>query len=161
MLLGGIWHGAGVNFIIWGALHGLFIVVNHFWRDYVVKAMPVFWRSRCLAFPAYILTMACVLLGWVFFRSETVSGAFLLTRRLFWIPDMSFEGDPVTTPQLSLIFAACLIATTLPNSRQVHDLLLSGNFAEHWRMMGMAAGVLFAVAFVSISPDSPFLYFQF
>jgi D-alanyl-lipoteichoic acid acyltransferase DltB (MBOAT superfamily) len=161
MLLGGIWHGAGVNFIIWGALHGFFIVVNHFWRDYVVAAKPVLGRSRYIALPAYVLTMACVLLGWVFFRSETVSGAFMLTRRLFWIPDMAFEGNPVTTSELSLILAACLIATTLPNSRQAHDLLLSGQLAGHWRTMGTAAGVLFAIAFVAISPDSPFLYFQF
>jgi len=161
MLLGGIWHGAGINFVIWGALHGLFIVVNHFWRDYVVPAMPAVARSRYLGIPAYILTMACVLLGWVFFRAETVSGAFMLTKRLFWLPQMSFEGNPATTSELSLILAACLIATALPNSRQVHDHLLSGGLAQHWRITGMAAGVLFAVAFVAISPDSPFLYFQF
>src|ERR1700730_4222392 len=118
MLLGGIWHGAGVNFVVWGALHGLFIVVNHFWRDYVVSAKPALGLSRYTVLPAYILAMACVLLGWVFFRSETVSGAFMLTRRLFWIPDMAFEGNPATTSQLSLMLAAGLIATTLPNSRQ-------------------------------------------
>jgi alginate O-acetyltransferase complex protein AlgI len=161
MLLGGIWHGAGVNFLVWGLLHGLFIVVNHLWRDHVVAAIPSLRRSSFLDVPAYILTMTCVLLGWVFFRSETVSGALTLTKRMFWIPDMSFAGNQVTTSQLSLMLAAGVIATTLPNSRQVHDLLLSGKLAEHWRVMSMAAGILFAIAFASISPDSPFLYFQF
>jgi alginate O-acetyltransferase complex protein AlgI len=161
MLLGGIWHGAGVNFVIWGALHGFFIVVNHLWRDYVVSAIPFLGRSKFLVPPAYVLTMACVLLGWIFFRSETLTGAAILAERMFWIPSMSFAGGlPVAPQAFSLILAAGLIATILPNSQQIHDWSLSDAVHERW-IAGMAAGALFAIAFVSISPDSPFLYFQF
>jgi alginate O-acetyltransferase complex protein AlgI len=163
MLLGGIWHGAGVNFVIWGALHGVFIVVNHLWRDYVVAAIPIIGRSKILVPPAYILTMTCVLLGWIFFRSETLAGAVTLAERMFWLPSMSFAGGlPITPQQLSLILFTGLIATLLPNSRQIHDWSLSGEVPQPWIVGAVAAaGAVFAVAFVSISADSPFLYFQF
>jgi alginate O-acetyltransferase complex protein AlgI len=160
MLLGGVWHGAGINFVIWGALHGVFIVVNHLWRDYVVAAFPVLGRSKLIAFPAHVLTMACVLFGWVFFRSETVKGACILAGQMLRPPGWSFADLPITPHEALLLFVAGLIATTLPNSREIHDWSLSGAGTKHWAI-GVAVGVLFAMAFVSISADSPFLYFQF
>jgi alginate O-acetyltransferase complex protein AlgI len=160
MLLGGVWHGAGINFVIWGALHGGFIVVNHLWRDYVVDAFPVLGRSKLIAFPAHVLTMACVLFGWVFFRSETVKGACILAGQMLRPPSWSFAELQITPQEVLLLFAAGLVATTLPNTRQIHDWLLSRAGVKYW-IIGVAAGVLFAIAFVSISADSPFLYFQF
>jgi alginate O-acetyltransferase complex protein AlgI len=161
MLLGGIWHGAGINFVIWGALHGFFIVVNHFWRDCVVTAVPTIGRSKILSLPSYVLTMLCVLLGWVFFRSETVAGALEIAEHMFWPPSISFpHGLSVSAQQTTLIVVAGLVATTLPNSRQIHDWSISVNVHRRW-LVGAVAGVLFAIAFVSISSDSPFLYFQF
>jgi alginate O-acetyltransferase complex protein AlgI len=161
MVLGGIWHGAGINFMIWGALHGCFIVINHLWRDYVVAAIPIVGRSKLLLPPAYVLTMACVMLGWVFFRSETLGGAYALAERMFWLPSVSFAGDfPVTLRQFSLILCAGLIVTAFPNSRQIHDWSLAGEARQLW-IVGALSGAVFAVAFVSITADSPFLYFQF
>ncbi|RYD50438.1 MAG: MBOAT family protein, partial [Verrucomicrobiaceae bacterium] len=64
MLLGGLWHGAGWTFIIWGALHGTFLCVNHAWFG-LRKRMS--WRA--LPKPlAIALTFIAVLVGWVFFR---------------------------------------------------------------------------------------------
>ena len=160
MLLGGIWHGAGINFVIWGALHGVFILVNHIWRDHVVAALPGLDRSRLVTVPSYLLTMLCVLLGWVFFRAETVTGALTLAKQMFLMRSMSLAALPITSQQVSLIFFAGLIAIALPNSRQIHDWLISGEGVKYW-FVGVAAGVLFALAVVSISADSPFLYFQF
>jgi alginate O-acetyltransferase complex protein AlgI len=161
MLLGGIWHGAGINFVIWGALHGLFIFVNHLWRDYVVAMIPALARSKVMFVPAYVLTMSCVLLGWLFFRSETTMGALALTERMFWPPSMSLAGGlPITQQEFSLILCAVFIAVAMPNSRQIHDWLFAIEVHRRW-MVGMAAGALFAAAFVSLSAESPFLYFQF
>jgi len=161
MLLGGIWHGAGINFVIWGALHGFFIVINHLWNDLVVHRFPIAARSRLLLPPAYILTMACVLLGWLFFRAETTFGALALAERMFWPPSMSLSSALSSDPkQLGLILLGGFIATALPNSLDIHNWCLSGEIHRRWAV-GAAAGALFAIALVSISADSPFLYFQF
>ncbi len=72
MLLGGIWHGAGWTFVIWGALHGTLIVVNHLWVDY----SPFHREKPSPARHAFftLLTLFCVVLTWVPFRAETVDG---------------------------------------------------------------------------------------
>ena len=46
MLLGGLWHGAGWTFIIWGGLHGAYLIVNHLW-DVLTKASPALSRAGC------------------------------------------------------------------------------------------------------------------
>ncbi len=71
MLLGGLWHGAGWNFVLWGGLHGSYLIVNHAWRRMMGPASdhPIaIGLSR-------LLTFAAVMLAWVPFRAETFEGA--------------------------------------------------------------------------------------
>jgi D-alanyl-lipoteichoic acid acyltransferase DltB (MBOAT superfamily) len=77
MLLGGIWHGAGWNFAIWGALHGLYLVINHAWR-----ALFGGWlgNTRTYRVLAWAVTFLAVVVGWVFFRAVTLDGALELLR---------------------------------------------------------------------------------
>ena len=81
MLLGGIWHGAGWTFFLWGSMHGLFIVINQLWRDHVKRTgaaakppgdrrmasrpTPGWYALGCRA-----LTFLLVLIAWVPFRAE-------------------------------------------------------------------------------------------
>jgi D-alanyl-lipoteichoic acid acyltransferase DltB (MBOAT superfamily) len=73
MLLSGIWHGAGFQFVLWGALHGLYIAVNHAWRMLLRPRLP--WRlPAAVANPASVgLTFLAVVLALVFFRAESVA----------------------------------------------------------------------------------------
>ncbi|HEX9395546.1 MAG TPA: MBOAT family protein [Burkholderiales bacterium] len=78
MLLGGLWHGAGWTFVIWGALHGAYLGVNHAWR--ALKAR-LGWRERdawWTRFGARLLTFLAVMLAWVFFRAEDLPSALRL-----------------------------------------------------------------------------------
>ena len=66
MLLGGLWHGAGWTFVLWGAVHGLLIVGNHLWRKcrlYRPLSAPVAW----------LITMLCVVVAWVPFRAADLA----------------------------------------------------------------------------------------
>lgn len=74
MLLGGLWHGAGWNFIIWGGLHGLYLVIHQLWRAGLSKLSlaPSGAVYRALA---WLVTMVCIVVGWVFFRATTFEGA--------------------------------------------------------------------------------------
>jgi D-alanyl-lipoteichoic acid acyltransferase DltB (MBOAT superfamily) len=76
MLLGGLWHGAGWTFVIWGGLHGIFLVVNHAWqglRQQVIGLSAP--RPRWSQVPAVLLTFLAVVVAWVFFRSKSVEAA--------------------------------------------------------------------------------------
>ncbi len=73
MLLGGLWHGAGWTFVVWGGLHGTYLVVNHAWH-----ALSASWRfgrgSWWMATGARVITFLAVILGWVVFRAQSVEG---------------------------------------------------------------------------------------
>jgi len=74
MLLGGLWHGAGWTFVIWGGLHGFYLFVNHTWRSF--KQHRGWGRDGRLArFGSGALTFLAVVTGWVFFRADSVSSA--------------------------------------------------------------------------------------
>jgi D-alanyl-lipoteichoic acid acyltransferase DltB (MBOAT superfamily) len=76
MVVGGVWHGAGWTFVIWGALHGAFLVVNHLWR----QAMPDFGArpgavGAAARLAAQSLTFLCVMTALLFFRAASVEAA--------------------------------------------------------------------------------------
>ena len=76
MLLGGLWHGAGWTFVVWGGLHGAYLVINHLWRALRRWVWPNApentWWGRGTA---RMLTFLAVVVGWVFFRAESVGAA--------------------------------------------------------------------------------------
>jgi hypothetical protein len=79
MLLGGMWHGAGWNFIIWGALHGFYLVIHHAWAA-VSKHMTFLSRSMAWRLIATAITFTAVCFAWVFFRSPDLATSWEIIR---------------------------------------------------------------------------------
>ncbi|MEZ0232735.1 MAG: MBOAT family protein [Methylophilaceae bacterium] len=79
MLLGGLWHGAGWTFVVWGGLHGFYLVLNHSWRTFKEK---MHWGNggKLLQLGAGLLTFLAVVVGWVFFKSDTVLSAITMLK---------------------------------------------------------------------------------
>jgi len=84
MLLGGLWHGAGWTFIVWGGLHGLYLIVNHGWRTMTKRFFPRVAVSRNLLLRmAFIaLTFLCVTIAWVFFRATSLDSAVAMLKAM-------------------------------------------------------------------------------
>ncbi len=72
MVLGGLWHGASWNFIVWGGLHGAALSLNHFWRDKTRRRIP--------AVLGWGLTLWFVALCWIFFRAHDFESALYMVR---------------------------------------------------------------------------------
>jgi D-alanyl-lipoteichoic acid acyltransferase DltB (MBOAT superfamily) len=79
MLLGGLWHGAAWNFVIWGGLHGLYLCINHLWRAWRGDA-PASMPAKAFCWAA---TFFAVVIAWVFFRARTAAGAWQMLGSLF------------------------------------------------------------------------------
>ncbi|VAW52109.1 Probable poly(beta-D-mannuronate) O-acetylase [hydrothermal vent metagenome] len=77
MLLGGLWHGAGWTFIIWGALHGCYLVVNHLWRSFY-SGLGLNADNTCYKSFSRIITFLAVVVSWVFFRAESLDAALII-----------------------------------------------------------------------------------
>ena len=81
MLLGGLWHGAGWTFVLWGALHGLYLVINHAWHRLTRRLPPIPWLPSILTrLLAWLVTFLAVVIGWVFFRSANLEAALGMLR---------------------------------------------------------------------------------
>jgi alginate O-acetyltransferase complex protein AlgI len=162
MLLGGIWHGAGWNFLIWGALHGVFIVTNHLWRDFITPRLGSAIKSGTYVFAGHLVTMLCVIIGWIFFRATTIGGALSLLTSIgsTSLGSWSYTNLQIHVADILMISTAGLIAFSRPNSRQIHDWLM--NDQRYYALpLGLAFGIIAAVSITFISSNSPFLYFQF
>ena len=86
MVLGGFWHGASWNFVLWGALHGVLLALYHLWRNVASAGI-----RRLIAPIGVPLTFVCVVLAWVPFAAETLGGTARIYTAL-----AAFEG--VTFP---------------------------------------------------------------
>jgi alginate O-acetyltransferase complex protein AlgI len=76
MVFGGLWHGASWNFVLWGALHGIFLAVNHAWRHFTGAARFGI-AGRCAA---WFITFICVCIAWVLFRAADLTTAASIYR---------------------------------------------------------------------------------
>jgi D-alanyl-lipoteichoic acid acyltransferase DltB (MBOAT superfamily) len=93
MLLGGLWHGAGWNFVAWGALHGLYLVINHGWHR-VAGLLPFAGRNyfglgKLLA---WLITFLGVVIGWVFFRATDFTSALAMLEGMFGFNGISLPN---------------------------------------------------------------------
>ena len=81
MLLSGLWHGAGYGFVIWGLLHGSYLLINHAWNLY----RPLFWpnnasHAKVMTPIGFILTFVAVVFAMAFFRSPTIGGGLAIAK---------------------------------------------------------------------------------
>lgn len=164
MLLGGLWHGAAWTFVVWGALHGTFLVINHLWRRDVGSAPS----GRLQRLAGGVLTFAAVTVAWVVFRAESLEVAGALYRGMAGLNGWSarpFAGFelPYKVSEFYQTFLLCgVVAFCLPNSGQLARWL-PPRISTRPRVVASALllGVLFGAGVSRLGVHSPFLYFQF
>ncbi len=93
MFLSGLWHGAGYGYIVWGVLHGSYLVINHAWHIY----RPRFWpdnrsHDRIMAPIGFILTFCAVVLAMAFFRSSSIEAGLTLMRGMLGLNGVSLPN---------------------------------------------------------------------
>lgn len=83
MLLGGIWHGAGWTFMLWGALHGVYLGINHFWRFLTGRFNGLRVASSYVSWSFLPLTFASVAFAWIAFRAASIENFYSIVRGVF------------------------------------------------------------------------------
>ncbi|SFQ32664.1 MBOAT family protein, partial [Variovorax sp. 770b2] len=174
MLLGGLWHGANWTFVIWGALHGTFLMINHIWNARFRRDGKT--RSRLTRLLGWLLTILCVMVAWVVFRAESMHAATDIYKGMLGLhgaPGRAFHEFltlPYRKPEFfQTMLVALLICFTLPPTialqrwvpqvqslagRPVLSKLLTAAMAP-------ATVILLGVCVSKLGTYSPFLYFQF
>jgi alginate O-acetyltransferase complex protein AlgI len=184
MVLGGLWHGASWTFVLWGAAHGMLLVINHGWRalcgerEYGIPGRVLSWA----------ITFLSVCFAWVLFRADSLDSATIIYRGMLglngvtlpgslsalgtWTDRLGVRFDDVwqrlplaglsTSDFMLLTGVAAAVAFLLPNTNRLRPGADAPR-AGYWRSYaaGACCAALFMLSLSVITKPSPFLYFQF
>lgn len=182
----GIWHGSGVNFIIFGLLHGLFFLINYFYR--ILKEKIIFIKIDNIIFVKiiyWVLTFVSIVIAFIFFRSSNLDQSLIITKTLFefdrimlpitlsdnlikflyligfkeiYFGDLRLLKDFYIFPLLCL----CLLITLLmPNTEEI-TIKFEKIMRSNWKyFLGTVIGISLVISIFSIGKSINFLYYQF
>lgn len=160
MLIGGFWHGASWNFLIWGGLHGLFLVGQRLIAPYYKMAVQKWripaWFSTPVSI-TFVFSLTC--LTWIFFRSQTLSGALYIIQRIV-IPDgLGFEAVRLKFEivKAGLIVAFVILCEVLTERLELRPMLRRYPLT----MVPAGAFTIWLIALLGTFGGSAFIYFQF
>jgi D-alanyl-lipoteichoic acid acyltransferase DltB (MBOAT superfamily) len=151
MLLGGLWHGASWNFVIWGALHGSVLAVERLWREF----RPQGWKTIPNIL-GIIITFHIVLLGWIFFRAQSFDAALIYIGGIFTAGGTMALVTPML---LAMIVVGMTFHYFPPYTMQRTAMKLR---TLNPVMVGLGVG-LFILIVDAMRPEgvAPFIYYQF
>ena len=162
MLLGGLWHGAAMRFVLWGALHGAALALHKLWLKFVPRAkatgaeMSWGWRIAGIFF-----TFNLVCFGWLMFRAESMQTVSLMLHQIFSNFNLAVAPQ-VLKGYLSvfLLMGAGYALHMLPASadRTAQRIVAASPTVVQ---VLLAAGMIWCVMQIKSSDIQPFIYFQF
>jgi D-alanyl-lipoteichoic acid acyltransferase DltB (MBOAT superfamily) len=163
MLLGGLWHGASWNFIIWGGIHGTALILQRVWSDTIgIKKQSS--SSNMLAVNSLKLlniffTFSIVCSAWVFFRSSSFEDSILIFQKIFQFDDYSFQG----VTQKFHVMKGILLIGVLILIESMSFRVNFKNFKDQYASFSMlwSAGVLVFISLFGTFGNNSFIYFQF
>ena len=160
MLLGGLWHGAGYTFLIWGALHGFYLVLQRlvtapYERVCQISGTPG-WLSGLVAIAA-VFGLTC--LGWIFFRAGSLADALRIIEIIASFQDMTLHMSQqlVGIVKTVLIAGVVLVVDWISLSTRVRERYMA---SPAFRCAGVLA-LGWAMTLFGTFEGSSFLYFQF
>jgi D-alanyl-lipoteichoic acid acyltransferase DltB (MBOAT superfamily) len=156
MLLGGLWHGAGWNFVVWGGLHGLLLGAERaLGRKPIDDAQPLRWRDL----PRIALVFHCVCWLWVAFRAPTLGVAFAIWRSL--LTKSYFVGWPLLPLAVVLLCSVLHVAERAIRARlpSLHARVTTAVWGPAFE--GAALGAIVSSAWIASGAGAEFIYFRF
>jgi alginate O-acetyltransferase complex protein AlgI len=155
MLISGLWHGAGLTFIIWGALHGIGSVITHYISDFIIKGREV--KSIILKFIGWLVTFAFVTFAWIFFNARSIDGAIIFIKGIFNSP---ISENVIINGRLIIV----ILVVVVFNFVGPQFITSIKNLIEELRLIPKFILVLLALyVIIRLGPDlvPPFIYFSF
>jgi alginate O-acetyltransferase complex protein AlgI len=153
MLLGGIWHGAAWTFMVWGGLHGTYLILERLQRRYLPFKINR-WNGIVLAF----ITFSCVNITWVFFRARSFDIAWNMIKSMFY---MQTNGENILDT-----FSIIKVCTVVGILFLCHWLMRNSSMKElsqkisPW-VLGVFWAIMIFLIVIAKGSGEQFIYFQF
>ncbi|WP_339684292.1 MBOAT family O-acyltransferase [uncultured Nonlabens sp.] len=153
MLLGGLWHGAAWTFMVWGGLHGTYLILERVQKHYLPFKITK-WNGIVLAF----ITFTCVNITWVFFRARSFDTAWNMIKSMFY---MQTNGENILDT-----FSIIKVCTVVGFLFLCHWLMRNSSMKElsqktsPW-VLGVFWAVMIFLIVIAKGSGEQFIYFQF
>jgi alginate O-acetyltransferase complex protein AlgI len=186
MFLAGIWHGAGLQFMVFGLLHGVYLSINNAWRQFyrrskALQESPASFGTRIKRTASIGFVFLCMMISLVFFRSDSVSHAASILAAMFGLGAASVSGPAAWVAFVNIhraipeILLGLAIGWGMPNTQQILTKFKPSLQKTAWNQEGvprlflwspstgwaLVTGLLFFMVLVELQQPSTFLYFQF
>lgn len=159
MLLGGLWHGASLNFIVWGGFHGLMLVFDKLFNTSFLNRQKE--GTSGVSWWRILITFHLAAFAWIFFRNQTFEGSFLMLEQIFTnFQPQIFLQWATSYWAVGLLMVLGYVLHFLPQSwseRTQHFVTRSPLVVQAL----LIVVVIFIVIQVKSSDVQPFIYFQF
>jgi D-alanyl-lipoteichoic acid acyltransferase DltB (MBOAT superfamily) len=181
MTAAGIWHGAGMQYTVFGILHGLYLTISHAWRTFGIKLRQTApaWQRRGTAAMSVLLTFVCVIIAQVFFRADSVTQASTVLRAMaglhgFGAPaflssafshlapaavNISGLWQNIEFGRSIMVAILLLIVWIAPNTQELLERYPSRRIPLEFQTAAYSVA-FYLLLFRSAKPQS-FIYFQF
>lgn len=164
-LVSGLWHGASWTFIIWGALHGTYLIIGRISRKTRSKfnaAIGLNKKHRLLKYTDLLITFSLVAFAWIFFRAKTLSAAVIIIKNMFSGLSHFKVLKPGLGPDYMILSVAGILIMEsvhlLQRHYQMRHMLRQKPFIVRWAVYNI---VVIMILFFGVYTRQQFIYFQF
>ncbi len=160
MLIGGLWHGAAWRFVVWGALHGIYLVVERLLKNIFSEA--AIFKHKFAQVLMALLTFLLVCITWVFFRADHLSDAWRMALSMFGFgkASKSFYELGVDTGEIRSVLLVMLALFVMHWKLRNSSLEGAAEKIPLWARSVVLAGLLWFIVIVQ-GDNRAFIYFQF
>lgn len=158
--LTGLWHGANYTFIIWGMIHGFFLIIYRWQmkpRKWMFKKLGISNKNSIVVIVETLITLTIVMIAWVFFRAQTIGQALEYVTSVF---SSSFFTLPEVLPIKLLLLIFLFIMTEWLQREKQHALQLNNSVIPRIIRWGLYYGIILVIILFG-GGQQEFIYFQF
>jgi len=148
-LISGLWHGADWKYVLWGVIHGSFLIIYQLTKKIRVKIIDQ-------KLPQWFFTFNIVALAWIFFRANHVNDGFYILKKIFSFSGWDFKAASVMN--INEILYCILMIIVLLVSEKYFQI---GKIVSNHKKILLAGGLVIICYFLGIFNEAQFIYFQF
>jgi alginate O-acetyltransferase complex protein AlgI len=150
-IVSGLWHGANWTFIAWGALNGIYLIME-----------KIIFKKRVRKLVSIISTFILINISWILFRANSIQEAFHIMGEIATNPGTLFigSGPDVTTPIYTILAITILLIVDLKREFFNSVITISHNKSEFVNLFTMSI-LIYIILYLGVFGESQFIYFQF
>ncbi|MCF7560799.1 MBOAT family protein [Sabulilitoribacter multivorans] len=150
-LISGLWHGANWTFVIWGALNGIYLIIE-----------ALFKKRNKRGLLSIFVTFILINFAWIFFRADNIDNAFKIITKIFTKPGNLYigSGDDITASLYTVLAISILLIIEVKKEFFNGLFSISNNRIEFVRLIGYSC-LIFIILYLGVFGESQFIYFQF